>query len=293
MVSFLVAPLGRWPSAMSFDGGNCSGVSLDGGAGTLQPANSITIEMWAQSNSDSSGILYRDRYFGLQLEPTGFGIYLNGGSSGPSPESANPLRDGLWHYLVGTYNGSDAALYVDGASVATVPGSGPIFWDGGQIAIGRDGDACDGVISSFKGNIAMAAVYANALSPSQIQAHFRASGRSLPTVPQTTGGGIPGDNHTSCSGCPVNTATGEFHQTFTDLSVPGRGVPLGFTRTYSTNLAAHNSPFGYGWADSYGMTLSKNTVTGDVTVNQANGSAVTFIPAGGGPSAAHRTTSPP
>ena len=42
---------------------------------------------------------------------------------------------------------------------------------------------------------------------------------------QTTGGGVPGDYQTTCSGCPVNTATGEFYKSFTDLQIPGRGMP--------------------------------------------------------------------
>ena len=104
----------------------------------------------------------------------------------------------------------------------------------------------------------------------------------LPTVPQTTAGGTPGDNNTSCSGCPVNTATGEFHRAFTDLAVPGRGMALNLTRTYSTNLAAQNSPFGHGWTDSYDMSLLIDPTSGNVTVNQPNGSAVTFLPNGSG-----------
>ena len=97
---------------------------------------------------------------------------------------------------------------------------------------------------------------------------------------QTTGGGVPGDYQTTCSGCPVNTATGEFYKSFTDLQVPGRGTPLGFSRTYSTNLAAKDSPAGFGWTDSYNMSLSMDPSTGAVTIHQANGSQVSYRPNG-------------
>ena len=46
---------------------------------------------------------------------------------------------------------------------------------------------------------------------------------------------------------PVNCATGVFWHTFTDFSVPGRGVPLDLTRTYESSEAGTDGPFGYGW----------------------------------------------
>lgn len=55
------------------------------------------------------------------------------------------------------------------------------------------------------------------------------------------------ENTTTCStGQPVNCATGEFWHTLTDLSVPGRGVPLNFARTYNSINASVNGPLGYG-----------------------------------------------
>ena len=59
-------------------------------------------------------------------------------------------------------------------------------------------------------------------------------------------GGNPNVLPTTCScGAPVNTDTGEFWHTFTDLSVPGRGIPLDLTRTYSSAAASTLGPLGY------------------------------------------------
>src|SRR5262249_41251070 len=33
---------------------------------------------------------------------------------------------------------------------------------------------------------------------------------------------------------PVDTATGNFSETYTDLAIPGRGMPLAFSRTYNS-----------------------------------------------------------
>ena len=96
-------------------------------------------------------------------------------------------------------------------------------------------------------------------------AQFSDGPTSILAPANTIGGGSPGDYQTTCSGCPIDTGTGEYRQSFTDLSIPGRGVPLDLTRTYSSLLASQNSPFGYGWADSYDMSLSINATSGNVT----------------------------
>ena len=89
------------------------------------------------------------------------------------------------------------------------------------------------------------------------------------------GGGSPDVLPTTCScGAPVDTDTGEFWHTFPDLSVPGRGIPLDLTRTYSSLGASTLGPLGYGWTDSYDMSLSFDG-SGNATVHEENGSAVT------------------
>ena len=89
-------------------------------------------------------------------------------------------------------------------------------------------------------------------------------------------------NPVNCStSAPVNCATGVFWHTFTDLSVPGRGVPLDLTRTYESSRAGTDGPFGYGWSNSYGMSLATDP-SGNVTITQEDGSTVTFSPDGSG-----------
>jgi RHS repeat-associated protein len=92
------------------------------------------------------------------------------------------------------------------------------------------------------------------------------------------------------AGDPVDTATGYFGQTWTDLSTPGRGEPLDFTRTYTEATAdpsgpngslAVDGPFGFGWTDSYNLSSTTDATTGNVTVHQEDGSQVSFIDSGG------------
>jgi RHS repeat-associated protein len=82
----------------------------------------------------------------------------------------------------------------------------------------------------------------------------------------TTSGGTsnpaaPGVSQAS-AGDPVNTEDGDFTQSDTDVSIPGFGPALGFTRTYDAQVAQQQTqagtpgPLGYGWTDNWATSLS-------------------------------------
>jgi hypothetical protein len=172
-------------TAFSFNGGNCSGVELDADAANLR-LQSFSVEAWVQSPSASDGIIFRWRTFGYGLYPTDFGLYPNGNNAGAS-SATNPLSDGRWHYVVGTYDASSGiTFYIDGEQIGYNPTTGPPTYGAGQVAIGRDADACDGVVPSFEGNIGQVAVYAYALSASQVAAHYSAVAAPAGTCPPTS-----------------------------------------------------------------------------------------------------------
>jgi RHS repeat-associated protein len=82
---------------------------------------------------------------------------------------------------------------------------------------------------------------------------------------------------------PVNTATGEFWHTFQDFSIPGRGIALDLSHTYSSVLAYEQAqsqqplgPLGYGWTGSYDMNLTFDA-GGNPTIHAGNGSSTTFL----------------
>jgi RHS repeat-associated protein len=85
---------------------------------------------------------------------------------------------------------------------------------------------------------------------------------------------------------PVNCGSGDFWHTFTDLEVPGRGIPLELTRTYNSLSAQSEGIFGYGWSSSYDASLALNK-DGSVTVSAEDGSQVTATPLGGGAFSVH------
>ncbi|GAB3851099.1 hypothetical protein GCM10028801_00010 [Nocardioides maradonensis] len=96
------------------------------------------------------------------------------------------------------------------------------------------------------------------------------------SAPQAGGAPNPRSGAQNCSTAkPINCATGDFWHTFTDLTIPGRGVAIDFERTYSSMLAGTDSAFGYGWSSPYSMALTFDS-NGDATVHQENGSTIDF-----------------
>jgi RHS repeat-associated protein len=90
------------------------------------------------------------------------------------------------------------------------------------------------------------------------------------------------------AGDPVDTASGTLVESVTDLAIPGRGPRLNLGHTYSSAAAARDGPLGFGWTFNYGSSLAIDDRNGTVTVNQENGSQVTFTLTGGGYSAPPR-----
>lgn len=63
-------------------------------------------------------------------------------------------------------------------------------------------------------------------------------------------------NNTVSFGEPVNTATGSYEYSHTDLSLAGR-TPLVFARAYNSRTATTSpGPLGYGWTFTYGISLT-------------------------------------
>ena len=105
-------------------------------------------------------------------------------------------------------------------------------------------------------------------------------GGSFQGTTETAGGGTATGHNNQCQNGknPINCATGEFWHTFKDLAVAGRGPGLDLSRTYSSLEAGTDSPFGYGWNTSYGMSVRVDPAGGAVQVTQENGSTTVFSP---------------
>ncbi|MEK7644522.1 MAG: CARDB domain-containing protein [Patescibacteria group bacterium] len=74
---------------------------------------------------------------------------------------------------------------------------------------------------------------------------------------------------------PVNVRTGSFEFTQTDFSLPGRGFPIDFTRTYNSKTQDRANRFGRGWNFSYNQFYYQDPTTKDVQVY--NGGALVAL----------------
>ncbi|MBM3664055.1 MAG: VWA domain-containing protein, partial [Actinobacteria bacterium] len=98
------------------------------------------------------------------------------------------------------------------------------------------------------------------------------------TPGEVRGGGNPGSRRSECSqgeaGDPVNTATGFWYQSFTDLAIADRGPGLVLARTFNSDAVGESGIFGPGWASTADMRLQfANNVA---RIVQENGSEVRF-----------------
>jgi YD repeat-containing protein len=101
-----------------------------------------------------------------------------------------------------------------------------------------------------------------------------------PTGSERLGGGNPsGASVTRCVCDPIDTYSGKFSHTVSDVRIPGRGLALAFSHTYNAGAAAQTGPLGYGWTDSYNWSLRVDGA-GNLTITHENGSTVTFAPYG-------------
>jgi hypothetical protein len=198
---------------------------------------------------------------------------------------------------------------VQGAAYAFAP-VGAAWPQSGEL-VSTDGSASDefGFSVAVSGtNIAVGAPYHSVSGHAGQGAGYAfASGLVQPqgAAPNTDlwGGGSPSEPCLPCTGTPasastsngggpvVDPANGDLSYTASDLTLPGAGLPLEFTRTYDAQRAqaqaytsATASTLGYGWSYNLGVNVVCNTGCTTATVTEENGSVLQFVPNTSAPS---------
>lgn len=80
---------------------------------------------------------------------------------------------------------------------------------------------------------------------------------------------------------PVSTATGNYYTSHTDLVIPGKGMPLHFTRYYNSQ-DTYQGPLGANWSHSYNIVLTEHGASGAVTIKEVDGHLIAFAPTSNG-----------
>ncbi|MBI4889975.1 MAG: RHS repeat protein, partial [Acidobacteria bacterium] len=109
--------------------------------------------------------------------------------------------------------------------------------------------------------------------------------RPMPAVPAGPGPlGVVTEAGGAACGDPVAVTNGNMYHRFVDLAVEGRSFPIVLTRTYNSQAAAVDSPFGFGWTHSYREALIASGTA--ILLESGSGSVIRFTPLGGGYSSA-------
>ena len=104
----------------------------------------------------------------------GYGTTILGTTRGQATSSVT-LAPNTTHHVVGTYNGSQVRVYVDGAQAATVSYSTGVSWSGSRdLLLGRKVASASQATSFLDGILDEAAVYNAALAAGTITAHYNA-----------------------------------------------------------------------------------------------------------------------
>ncbi len=140
----------------------------------ISPTDEITVGIWAKSDTatwNATGTLLSKRDAYIMYPVSGgreirFYVYTTGNWY---MTTYTPADITGWHHYVGTYDGNEIKLYIDGSPVGTPTiRPGGINPDTGPLYIGLD----DGQGRYFKGMIDEVTIYGSALSDSEVQSLY-------------------------------------------------------------------------------------------------------------------------
>jgi hypothetical protein len=145
-------------------------------AAGLNPST-FSVEVWAYPTGSAGtyhGVLASYAYpLGWVLyrgDDGGWQFWVNSGSTMTSVWSNAPATPNTWYHLVGTFDGTNVILYVNGVAAATTGvATGYQAPSGNPLEIAQS-DPVD--ILYFPGRLEEAAVYGTALSAAQVQHHY-------------------------------------------------------------------------------------------------------------------------
>jgi Concanavalin A-like lectin/glucanases superfamily len=155
---------------------------------SLEPASQVSVSVYVRARGLPGTYQYLvakgaagcvGASYGLYTGPTGglvFYVSQNDGLSFVrSPDAGGGIWDGRWHLAVGTYDGDEVRLYVDGSELgAGEPLTGPIGYGltgSNELFFSRDG-RCAG--TRFSGLIAQPTIWSRALSRLEVDAAYLA-----------------------------------------------------------------------------------------------------------------------
>ncbi len=148
--------------------------STHGNDSSLDLTSAITLSTWFNAD-DTSGfkcwmgkgqnLTYMMFFNGSKIR-----MRIGGNLAANAIDSASDYTTGTWANVVGTYDGSNMKIYINGSLDQTKARSGTIPTNSANLGVGHDG--AGGLI--FDGKIAASSIYNRALTLSEVQQNFNA-----------------------------------------------------------------------------------------------------------------------
>jgi len=184
-------PAPNYTSALDFDGALIDGININNDS-SLEPSTSFTLSCWIKSETSQNFYAYPVYKESLDSSHVAYGFYLQGSSTIATTVTTNgvitsdnigDLRDGKWHHVVQTYDGSGMKVYLDGVQSGTTKSiTGNVVYSATstELYIGNTRRTSPSGYFSFKGNISNVALFNTAIDAAGVSTLFNSG------TPQTS-----------------------------------------------------------------------------------------------------------
>ena len=215
--------------SVAFDGSNDT-VKMNT-ATALNPTAALSIEAWIKPTAITATgmtVVRKTNQYELTVTSTGrlsLGLW-KGGTRTQITSATNAIPTNAWSHIVGTWNGSTAAVYINGVQRGSLAYAGPVASGTSALYVGSSG----GAASFFPGQSDEVAVYGTALTAARVDAHYNAAGDlSGPSVTLLSPAAGTTMNTTPNFGGRAGSATGDLGQITVDVyaGTTSTGNPIG------------------------------------------------------------------
>ncbi len=247
--------------ASSFDGVDDS-VAVPSSPG-LSPTGAVTVEAWARlavvpPSGTFASLVSKAESYSLQMNgPLLEFTTMRGGVRRRVQAPVGSVLPGQTVHVVGTYDGTNQRLFVNGAQVASGAFSGALPVNASRVVLG----SWDTVSEFLTGTIDEVAIYAKVLTPAQVTNHHNQGTATPPPVQRTLTVARTGSGSGSVtSSFPIGINCG------TTCSAP---LLAGTTVTLTAVPGPTSTFAGWSGGGCTGTASCTTTVTADVTVTAA------------------------
>ena len=238
---------------------------------TVFATGALTVEAWVKTTQTLTDPVVGRRHvaraggYDFFIDETGHpSVELRTAAGLVSHTEPVVVNDGQWRHLAFTWDGASLEIVVDGVSTGsfTIPPTTLVYNSTDAASIGW----------GLAGSVDEVAVYPTALPITRLRAHHDyvvPTAAAYYQVPVFSFDGVRPSQVTAND--PVDTASGNFLHSETDLTGDGYGLAL--ARTYNSR-DTRTSPLGVGWSMSYGDRLDPTSAA--VLYTDATGRQVSY-----------------